>query len=122
MLTKSPPDEIVKSAGDSTATSSGDESEEPPLKKWKQDSKSSSSICYICQLASLPGRFFPQIAKELGVPRGPLFADLHLGKAVILADGRQVSLKLGYTLRTGAFAVSLRHNKVVLVPLRVFGL
>ena len=87
---------MVKSTDDSTfsSSSSSDESREPSTKKWKQDSKSSSSICYVCKLASLPGRFFPQKAKELGVPRGPLFADLHLGKAVKLEDGQQVSLKL----------------------------
>ena len=85
---------MVKSTDDCTASSSSDESEQPSIKKWKQDTKSSSSICYICQLASLPGRFFPQKAKELGVPRGPLFADLKEGKAVTLQDGRQVSLKV----------------------------
>jgi len=91
LLNESHVDERVKSTDDSTTTSSSDESEQPSIKKWKQDSKSSSSICYICQLASLPGRFFPQKAKELGVPKGPLFADLQLGKAVTLEDGRQIT-------------------------------
>ena len=93
-LTKSHPDEIENSTDDSTYSSSSDESEQPSIKKWKQGSKSSSSICYICQLASLPGKFLPQKAKELGVPRGPLFTDLQLGEAVTLEDGRQVSFKL----------------------------
>ena len=102
---------MIKSTDDSTISSSSDESEQPSIKKLKQDSRPSSSICYICQLASLPGRFFPKKAKELGVPRGPLFAELHSGKAVTLEDGRQVSLKLHYTLRTGVLVLSLRRNK-----------
>ena len=92
-MTKTHPDENVNSTDEFTFSCSSDESDQPSIKKWKQNSKSSSSICYICQLASLPGRFFPQKAKELGVPTGPLFADLHLGKAVTLEDGRQVSIK-----------------------------
>lgn len=102
---------MMKSTDDSTRSSSSDENDQPSIKKLKQDSRSASSICYICQLVSLPGRFFPKKAKELGVPRGPLFAELHLGKAVTLEDGRQVSLKLRYTLRTGVLVLSLRCNK-----------
>lgn len=81
----------MKSTDDSS--SSSDESEQPSVKKWKLDSTESTSVCYICQLVSLPGKFFPKKAIELGVPKGPLFADLHSGKTVTLQDGRQVSLK-----------------------------
>ena len=63
------------------------------MKKWKLDPKESVSLCYVCQLASLPGKFYPNKAKELGVPKGPLFRDLHSGKTVTLEDGRKVSLK-----------------------------
>jgi hypothetical protein len=32
-------------------------------------------VCYICQLSSIPGKFNPQKAAELGVPRGPVSTD-----------------------------------------------
>ena len=36
------------------------------------------------------GRFNPDRARELGVPEGPLWGDIHRGRAVTLADGRVV--------------------------------
>lgn len=40
------------------------------------------AACYICRLTSVPGRFLPQKAKELGVAPGPLFGKLKAGIAV----------------------------------------
>jgi ribonuclease Z len=37
------------------------------------------------------GRFNPDRARELGIPEGPLWGQLHKGKAVQLPDGRTVS-------------------------------
>ncbi|KAL3162089.1 hypothetical protein ABBQ38_009154 [Trebouxia sp. C0009 RCD-2024] len=40
------------------------------------------AACYICRLTSVPGKFLPQKAKELGVRPGPLFGKLKAGIAV----------------------------------------
>lgn len=36
------------------------------------------------------GRFHPDMARDLGIPEGPLWGELHRGRAVTLADGRVV--------------------------------
>lgn len=46
------------------------------------------AACYICQLAATPGRFLPEKAAQLGVPKGPLFGQLKAGNAVELPGGR----------------------------------
>jgi ribonuclease Z len=37
------------------------------------------------------GRFNPERAKELGIPEGPLWGQLHKGRAVTLEDGRTIA-------------------------------
>ena len=73
-----------------SSSSSNVEDKQPSPKKLKPGCKSSTAVCYICQLTSLPGKFFPKKAIELGVPKGPLFGELCSGNTVTLADGRQV--------------------------------
>ena len=36
------------------------------------------------------GRFNPELARELGIPEGPLWGEIHRGRSVTLADGRVV--------------------------------
>jgi ribonuclease Z len=36
------------------------------------------------------GRFNPELARELGVPEGPLWGEIHRGRAVTLDDGRVI--------------------------------
>jgi ribonuclease Z len=36
------------------------------------------------------GRFNPDLARSLGVPEGPLWGEIHRGRAVTLADGRVI--------------------------------
>jgi ribonuclease Z len=38
-----------------------------------------------------PGRFFPEKAKDLGIPEGPLFGKLQRGETITLADGREIT-------------------------------
>lgn len=46
--------------------------------------------CYVCQFASIPGKFDPQKAAQLGVPKGPLFGQLQRGNPVTAVSGRVV--------------------------------
>lgn len=82
-------DGAVKSRDDSSTLSDADDLRS--VKRAKMDSPETfTAVCYICQLSSLPGKFFPKKAIELGVPKGPLFKDLVSGNVVTLEDGQQV--------------------------------
>lgn len=56
----------------------------PPL------AQQAPAACYVCQLANTPGKFLPEQAAALGVPKGPLFGRLKAGQPVQAADGRTV--------------------------------
>jgi ribonuclease Z len=51
------------------------------------------SFGYRIEEKNLPGTFFPELAKQAGVPEGPLFAQLKRGEIVTLANGSQVDGK-----------------------------
>lgn len=49
------------------------------------------AACYVCELPSIPGKFLPQRAAALGVPRGPLYGQLVRGEEVTSISGRVVT-------------------------------
>lgn len=49
------------------------------------------ACCYVCRLPDVPGKFLPQKAASLGVPRGPAYGKLTRGEAVVAANGRTVT-------------------------------
>lgn len=66
-----------------------------PLKRQKVTSpvglcKSSTVVAFICQLATIPGKFDSEKAKEMGIPGGEIRRNLMLGKSVVTPDGRTV--------------------------------
>ena len=54
------------------------------------DHRGSRSLGYTLVEDDRKGRFNPELARELGIPEGPLWGEIHRGRAVTLADGRVV--------------------------------
>jgi len=82
-------------AGAEAEASFATDCEEPAAKRPKTEASGSSrtgrdAVCYVAKLADIPGRFLPVKAAELGVPRGPSYAQLVKGNAVELPDGTKV--------------------------------
>jgi len=50
----------------------------------------SDAVCYIAKLADIPGKFMPEKAAALNVPRGPAYARLVKGEEVESTDGKTV--------------------------------
>lgn len=76
--------------------------EEPPAKRARTEEEPSTSAptappfcppiaCYICELATVRGKFHPKKAQSLGVPVGPLFARLANGESVTSVSGATVT-------------------------------
>lgn len=70
---------------------------ETPLKRtgyeiipFAVDHRGSTSVGYSIVEATRKGRFDPDRAKELGIPEGPLWGQIHRGQAVTLEDGRVI--------------------------------
>ena len=54
------------------------------------DHRGASAVGYALVEDLRRGRFNPDLARELGVPEGPMWGELHRGRAVTLPDGRVV--------------------------------
>ncbi|SAM00816.1 hypothetical protein [Absidia glauca] len=60
-------------------------------KNLPKTTPSKSAISYICQAPDIPGKFLPDKAMSLGVPKGALFGKLQRGGSVTLEDGTVVT-------------------------------
>jgi ribonuclease Z len=54
------------------------------------DHRGSASLGYALVEETRKGRFNPDLARELGIPEGPLWGQVHRGNAVTLPDGRLI--------------------------------
>ena len=54
------------------------------------DHGGSASLGYALVEETRKGRFNPELARELGIPEGPLWGKIHRGEAVTLPDGRTI--------------------------------
>jgi ribonuclease Z len=60
------------------------------LVPFEVDHRGSASLGYTLVEEERKGRFNPDLARELGIPEGPLWGQIHRGKPVTLDDGRVV--------------------------------
>ena len=54
------------------------------------DHRGARALGYALAEEDRKGRFNPELARELGVPEGPLWGEIHRGRAVTLSDGRVI--------------------------------
>jgi len=54
------------------------------------DHRGSASLGYAIVEETRKGRFNPELARELGIPEGPLWGQIHRGLPVTLPDGRTI--------------------------------
>lgn len=72
------------------------------------DHRGTLSIGYAIVEEERRGRFNPELARELGIPEGPLWGRIHKGEAVTLEDGRtiQPSVLVGESRRGRRVVIS----------------
>jgi len=54
------------------------------------DHRGSASLGYALVEETRKGRFNPDLARELGIPEGPLWGQIHRGQTITLPDGRSI--------------------------------
>ncbi len=57
---------------------------------YQADHRGARALGYGIVEEERKGRFNPDLARELGIPEGPLWGEIHRGRAVTLADGRVI--------------------------------
>jgi ribonuclease Z len=57
---------------------------------YQADHRGARSLGYALVEHERKGRFNPDLARSLGVPEGPLWGEIHRGRAVTLPDGRVI--------------------------------
>jgi ribonuclease Z len=58
------------------------------------DHRGARALGYLLSEHDRKGRFDPEMARQLGIPEGPLWGEIHRGRTVTLADGRIVEPSL----------------------------
>jgi ribonuclease Z len=54
------------------------------------DHRGARAVGYVLAEHDRKGRFNPDLARELGIPEGPLWGEIHRGRSVTLDDGRVI--------------------------------
>jgi ribonuclease Z len=98
------------------------------------DHHGSASLGYALVEETRKGRFNPDLAREMGIPEGPLWGQIHRGNAVTLPDGRHIepSVLVGPTrpgrrivitgdTRPSAATTEMARNADLLVHEATFG-
>jgi ribonuclease Z len=57
---------------------------------FEVDHRGSASLGYALVEETRKGRFNPDLAREMGIPEGPLWGQIHRGQPVTLPDGRSI--------------------------------
>ena len=73
---------------------------------------SNSVICYVGKLQDYPGKFLPQVAMSLGVPKGPMFG--------LLKNGQRVTLPCGKIVSNEIFIIVKLYNIETVLHIRLF--
>lgn len=79
------PVEILEMAADEPLRRSGYQ-----VIPFAVDHRGSASLGYALVEETRKGRFNPELARELGIPEGPLWGQIHRGLPVTLPDGRTI--------------------------------
>ncbi|KAL6768056.1 hypothetical protein ACKKBF_B37600 [Auxenochlorella protothecoides x Auxenochlorella symbiontica] len=76
----------------STREAAGKDGEERAAKRLKPGEPGPGAVaCYAAELPDIPGKFQPQKAAALGVPRGPTYGRLVRGESVLSTNGSTIT-------------------------------